>query len=374
MGCFNVACSVSSISINDGTPVAFIPLHPDFGYQEKVHRIEPTSTILHPNEYFNPLTLPIFGRYDDYGSIDSIQRDDNVKAIEATFGMPIEQFIEIATCNRRDINDTNSALFKAYAVHQDILRYGVEVLTPHFFKCLGFDTTSTTSSESVYSYPDIPYKVIVSNDGDNIKYSIADEQGTVLRKNFGPYSNKTFLEDFYALSGYHMNVAADRQRYVDLFQQISGMFVHGEIYDMMANDRESVVKNQSLYDHLQTKIYAYEEEKAKLDTTDPDYPTELFRLRMFHDPFQQRIDDYKSILYQFREWPHFKKIYQQPILENKLRDELSTYLSFYHNLFSMNRMLFPAMNGEQHGNVYASQKLYEKSLEITNRQVAEIEE
>ena len=45
---------------------------------------------------YKPVFLPIFGEYDDYGRIDDIVEDVNVKFIEKFFGESIESIIEKA--------------------------------------------------------------------------------------------------------------------------------------------------------------------------------------------------------------------------------------------------------------------------------------
>lgn len=108
MGSFNVACSVSDLSIHPGDGVAFFILIPnlyEFPGEGKIHKIEPTSNLIYSNCYFNPLSLPIFGTYDDYGCPVKIVRDVNVEMLEKFFGMEISSIIECITCGR-DIYDS----------------------------------------------------------------------------------------------------------------------------------------------------------------------------------------------------------------------------------------------------------------------------
>ena len=98
MGCFNVACSVSNLSIHSGDRVVFIPLIPKHWNirrypRHKHHLVGTHSHLTYPNCYFNPLTFPIKGEYDDYGSLENIYNDANTKAIEKFFEMKIEDFI-----------------------------------------------------------------------------------------------------------------------------------------------------------------------------------------------------------------------------------------------------------------------------------------
>jgi len=93
MGCFNVACSVSNLSINHCDRVVYIPLLPNNwgirNYPDHKHHLVGThSGLIYSNCYFNPLTLPIRGQYNDYGGIELVDQDANTVAIEKFFNMP----------------------------------------------------------------------------------------------------------------------------------------------------------------------------------------------------------------------------------------------------------------------------------------------
>jgi hypothetical protein len=80
MGSFDVACSVSRITINPGDPVAYFPLEP----YKYAYEIEAANNMLiYPWCYYVPITLPIFGEYFDYGYIDEIEKNNSKTAIKA---------------------------------------------------------------------------------------------------------------------------------------------------------------------------------------------------------------------------------------------------------------------------------------------------
>ena len=96
MGSFDVACSVSRITINCGEPVVYFPLEvAKYPYEIEAHN----NTLIYPWCYYIPMILPIFGSYDDYGRIGYINRDENVKTIEKYFKCSID---EIADNCRKD--------------------------------------------------------------------------------------------------------------------------------------------------------------------------------------------------------------------------------------------------------------------------------
>lgn len=104
MGCFNVSCALSGISIGSGDPIVVIPTelqHPDRDYGNCWNG----DAILGLYGAFNPSTLPIHGKYNHYGGIKDVNRDWNVELIENFFEADIDAIINYA--GHRDNNDTD---------------------------------------------------------------------------------------------------------------------------------------------------------------------------------------------------------------------------------------------------------------------------
>ena len=76
MGSWSVYCSISNIAITAGQECALVMIKQD------------------DTEYkrYKCATLPIFGKYDDYGGIENIVQDANTALIAEHFGVPIEDF------------------------------------------------------------------------------------------------------------------------------------------------------------------------------------------------------------------------------------------------------------------------------------------
>ncbi len=78
MGSWSVSCGISNIAITSGDDCVLLPLK------------ENKSSEYHK---YQPATLPIFGQYNDYGSMEDIIEDDNTKLIEEYFGVTIDEFV-----------------------------------------------------------------------------------------------------------------------------------------------------------------------------------------------------------------------------------------------------------------------------------------
>lgn len=93
MGSFSVACGVSRMALNSGDKCLLIPL-------AKTKHSDDTRTGSYyvsndgPIGRFHPLTLPIFGDYSDYGSLNNIEENSHTKRIEEFFGCSISDFVE----------------------------------------------------------------------------------------------------------------------------------------------------------------------------------------------------------------------------------------------------------------------------------------
>ena len=75
MGCWNETCAVTQIPIMSGDPVALVLL-------TKVDRhAENHSGFCYANDIWTPKFLPVFGEYDDYGSVENIQENWNTQFI-----------------------------------------------------------------------------------------------------------------------------------------------------------------------------------------------------------------------------------------------------------------------------------------------------
>lgn len=109
MGSYNVACSISKISIGYGTNIVYIPLEVNrFSYEIG----DGNNSLIHPWCFYSPVTLPIFGQYDDYGGIENIIRDENVEYIENFFKCKIEKISDV----ERQPSPIKSGMF----IHREI--------------------------------------------------------------------------------------------------------------------------------------------------------------------------------------------------------------------------------------------------------------
>ncbi len=263
MGSFNAACSISNISIGAGDPVAYIPLE---NARYRYHIGDGNDMLLHTNCFYVPVTLPIFGLYDDYGGVENIEKNRNTDIIEKYFGAHISEIIERNLPDTRIANTITSGMF----IHRKI------------------------------------YDIMVK------KCSIADEWGGISCPIFAePRDNPTLA------------LTNELERYLKKVEESIKLF--DDCNELLGKVREHHKDNYFL-----TSI---------------------------------------SSIFGFREYDAFNDIYQPKMRQGELKNEIIELVLFESGMGATNNFYFPAMNGYQCGNLYASRLLYLEALKITMKDI-----
>ena len=106
MGCFNMVGFYSNLPIKANDDIVYFICA---SYSKLDDR-----NVLEPNDIIEPICLPIFGKYNEYGSIEDIVCDINVQAMEYTFNMPMHEFVRIIEDNSFvTINDCKNEDYKS---------------------------------------------------------------------------------------------------------------------------------------------------------------------------------------------------------------------------------------------------------------------
>lgn len=247
MGSFDVACSISNLTIHPGDKALFLPLLPNIGYRGTgKHVIEKGSMLIYPNCLFNPFSLHIEGVYDDYGRISKIKRDATVSSIEDYFGIDIEKFMGCVSCSR-EWSCYMSEINEAYGlkpVSKLLSDYGTK-FDDKFMKTLGF--TKQKTGEHVFKLPSLlEYSVIIKDriaktpDYMEAGFIIKNDKGDILFDCGESHREKDeFLRQFQEVTGYYLGIAPENHDRVTLLRRMSGMFILKEIYDGLSCDNKT---------------------------------------------------------------------------------------------------------------------------------------
>lgn len=299
MGSFNVACSVSNISIGAGDPVAYIPLEVA---RYPYHIGDGNDMLIYTHCFYAPVTMPIFGTYDDYGGVENIEKNKNTEIVEEYFGIPIDEVIGI----KRD-EDQVGTISSGMFIHRKI------------------------------------YDIIVK------KCSIADEWGGISSPIFEDPRNDPMLSLTNSLDKYIKEVQKATKLHKDCMEM---PFLKDKKRKSLWKTACSITK--SPIKHVEGVIIL-----RKLEAS-------VKRMRKSSDNFFLASI---SSIFKFRDYGVFNTIYQPKIIEGELREEIIEFVLFECGMGATNNFYFPAMNGYQCGNLYASRFLYWESLKITIKDI-----
>lgn len=429
MGCFNVSCAVSHITIHEGDRTFLFPLLPninEYNYYLNKRRddgtvtIGPASQYLHPDEHFIPFCFPIEGTYNDYGSLENIVHNENTKAIETFLGITIEEFIELVTENRgKDVYDQYDTFYDVFFTKKELMNDTVDF--EDFLIGMGFKENCAE-----YESPDGSY--FVQKVTENV-YDIIEKDGNTKRLSIQSRLKKNLLEIHKTLTGQYLGVENPN---IVIMEKLSAMFVHGDIYDFLTKKEESLkmkpedirisryflqqlgfsYTDEDMYEkdkitvHLDYKtqikkdkatievynckefIQAYEEltgikcnisQMENMDNEDFRYEDMLIQYQNTNELYK-KIAEHISILdehwkksliglYLFRDWKYFFPIYEKLLLGRSIKREYTDYVRFCSNSYSVNTMFTPTFQGEQCGNLKKERDLLKTALNIVQQKI-----
>lgn len=370
MGSFNVAGSMSNISIGPGRKVVFIPLLPTrYMYNgEGDISIHPQTMIVSNDgaaAYFSPRFLPIVGEYNDYGTLENIERDNNVEYIEQYFKMSIDDFMSIVTCSMDlDFRERNklgekkakelqslSGMFEVYDVYKKMVQYTIEdddafescQLTPHVLNMLGFKEQKEKTDDKRFSRkfirPDIK-EIEVHSDGSFAR-------GFSVEKNdyFAAYNPRFFQEEL-----------SDMGIEIQELNDLKGV----SHYSILFDEKLKEMKNEP--NEIDEIMETVEKELLKDKQTPAEKVKEkLDKIRgLFEDQFALKNN---AFLNRSAILPFYKMDYA---LDKRFKNQYIELLEFAKIMFCTNNFFFPAMNGEQDGNPKATRKLANVVIEFLN--------
>jgi hypothetical protein len=134
MGSWDVSCHLSGLHIGCGDKAVLVALKPRTNAYDnelsELRKFGKSSLISNEgaNLYFQEALFPIQGVYDDYGRISDIVADDNTKALEEYYGLPIDEIAGVLTDGRADdifvspsMSDSSGSLDMTNPKHADLI-------------------------------------------------------------------------------------------------------------------------------------------------------------------------------------------------------------------------------------------------------------
>ncbi len=388
MGSFNTACVMTGTSMGWG-PVAFVPLvRPWLGKGRPVE-LEGQSSVVSNNgagALFVALTMPIFGELSEYGGLRSIDEDDNTRAIERAFGMPVADFVAGVTCGRdksltapgfrrgskgyepfderiggcfvhRAAWDKFSTSFMNEFGRPAWSAWDEADMYPHVLEAMGFEQKGHDNRRERYNvrwvHPDHP-RVTLWSDGQWF-----DMQW--------PGMKSTNAKGLY-FSG-PREVA---KRLVE----------HGGGRREFSRSRRKLLRStpatQAEYDHSLEQIREHHDVRERLQAVLAD-PAGREKVQQQCDEIgiEMSRPDYTYTMGTYFEVgldPGFVDRFWPEVESGLMRELLPAWWNFMANLYSCNKLLMPNLNGPQCGNYFARRELLELAGELNEEQLRRIRE
>ena len=332
MGCANVSCSISNLSIGYKDKVKFIFL------KKQVDSLTNLTSVINSTDFFKPVYLPVTGEYNDYGALENVVRDYNVELIEKDLGANIEDIIKAVDRGRYEGDKYGlSGMFVLDKVYNDLAEYELNrealiksYLNEYSLLKMGFEEHEYVDDYKIFIHSNCPIKVYFKLFGSKV---VINDDETILKEKYNLDSEIYYVENLKHI----MDVVFKELQidYNELLKQST--------YEIGLNDNLNYIKEYYLKD--------------------------------------KDLDDSKSYLFINKissfELLKKEKLYIQPLIkdiDNDLKDKYIKFIAFDKIMVSCNRFYFPSCIGEQCGDTQASKALLNISNEIINKRLIEEEE
>jgi len=369
MGDYNVSCGVSRISLGGGDKCVLIPLtKTKFGDDI----LDGACYISNdgPCGRFHPITLPIFGLYNSYGTLENIEEDCNTKSIERYYGCSIKDFVDHMCSLHHSPIKTNEkvpkepfGMFVKREVYDMLSNnpmgewgeketcFNDSDLSAFVLRYFGFveDTTVERDHKERYNRPfkheQIP-NLIIWSDGTWIEIQLDNGEKV------NPYI-------------YHPN---------DLLKFLTehNLFVPIEKFEALKTMRPGEIEYDKDCEKLTTLIEA--DKKVPEIQKGMDIK-ELLEIAKIMSDVREHFSYLRFL--KLGTWSTdnrpFRELYGNLLMDSTFRKLMIDYKTFEVQLYHVNAPLMPSWNGIQYGNQKATLRLAKLTQELCEQKIKELE-
>lgn len=356
MGSFSVGCSGSGMSITSGNPCVFIPLIPSNNFTNSKDRSKinlfPMSMIVTnhgSNALYNPFSLPIFGIYNDYGSLEenNIIRTSTVEELERFFNITIDQFMEVVTRNWCEDNTEELKDIKNKELIQNLSGCFINREIYDFmsnnnseFESNGFLDGADVNTETLKVLKFLKFEDDKTKERYNQVWKmIGDFKNTV-------YSDGTWSHINNVSSLYHPKA------FIEEWNKVSDVKIDSDPFKKLS-------KYEFVYDSLVDQFI--NDDRYKDDNNNP--------LAVFTRMSGDTDITHKLPIY---EWSKcFKLLYfeRMKTKDSSLKKEFLDFFNVQNTMFDNNKLFMPAFNGPQCGDPKEQLKLAKKMVQVLSKKV-----
>lgn len=343
MGCYNVSCGVSRLSIGVGTKTVLIPLQAAEKYDGCMSDGACIVSNEGPRAHYFPFTLPIFGDYSDYGTLENIEIDCNTKSIEKYYNCRIDQFADYIC---RPFDGKNNDKFPKNP-------YGMFVNRQVYDKLANTPVSESGKMETAYNSSQM--------DAYMLKF-LGFNEGNV------DGSRKRYQRSFTHSDIPNLTVWSDNNWVEVYFNEkvFPCIYTPMDFYKFLSKNNLKIPKQITSLKKLRTVdiqfdkdiinkfVKAMELKKSlkNLDKTSPQYEAIKAMIDLVignHSIF--------NLTTEFNDNSNFVELYQEVASSTEFKKIITDYKAFEHMLWAIGTLLQPALTGPQCGNYHATKML-----------------
>lgn len=343
MGCFNLSGGLSGLDIQYGDDVVLIPLVKTNKFSENIE----VDTIHCSNDgamqFFTPYSLPIRGRYNDYGGIKDIIMDEGALFIEKRFKMGISEFMELLLSGEAFDKSTIGCMFEHAEIYDSMVERELEnnlareklPLSKGVLCNLGFKITDMPTNDERYGIcltHDNLDGVEIHSDGMWSKLKICNGVESL-------YTLKALDE---TLSEYNLG----NLDYSSLGNKSEYEYYTEQALKYIQNVSKGM---DDFLESMKNKTYSEYTDAEKLEFAELVRPFDSENLILFRNNNANRL---------------FKCLGVNTI------SDVAKLLYFNRVMYDCNRLYFPSVGGSQTANFMTQKKLLELNEKILNNKIS----
>lgn len=348
MGSFSVSCGISGLPIHDGDKIGIVPI------RRNPERALTSGSYSYPDSAYQQFCGPIYGEYDDYGSITNIVRGSHTAFLENFFRCTIEEFLAMLndglkhpyTSDVWNVYNGSTFPFKSYDsnVPSEMVKVGFKEIETGKYEFGGWLVSLETELVTENAHPDYPR---YTHSVNIVNADSRDKTQTV--NNFSFTHIQQFLEKFMELTSLYPGYKEEDYKVIAQLMGMTSMFILEDVYARMDNFKREAVDSfrQSDLAALTNFILAVE----VLSDTD------AFKV------LDARSDLRQNPVYRFIERQSCFPLDKLSSLTDNGGGILDA-IALYDIMHSVNRIFAPTFCGHQEGDIDANRHLALISLDI----------
>lgn len=324
MGSFDVACSLTNLTIGYGEETGFVFL------TKNQPRSEFGKLFCYSTDLHMPFLPPMFGVYDDYGYLRDIEDCATKRYLEKRFNQPVENLIKMVNNYGRSIYSTYGPIFEFYP---NKIKDAMETRDPRAtLLALGF--THVEGGEFSFG---------------RYTLNLNDRRGMDVTMDAGV---EDVLDRFAMRTGIVPGFDPEDWTRIVTLRNLSGMYVRKDVF---MGSRE-FWKDGFMSEYVLRHHNPYDEMVRALNSNPMDFRADSRDRELLRQWFGLESHEYKAFM------------------DAGGVDDVAVMVDLHNLMGCMNRLYLPTAQGQQHGNDPAHRKVLALMMDVLDKEAEDNEE